>query len=514
MRSFVPALLVAALLAGCVGPSRALRKEAQVRLALAPGDVLVGLVGGDRRREDGLRIVRFRRTVDDEGAFRVDVRPLVRTDGSVAQIAATGDGAWIAATIVLWDEQRRVDLFRLRPDGAADRVWQSPPGCDAPTFEPGADWLGLACPAEGRQPAWILRLELPTLKTLALVGERDRTAPAAGTEGDLYWVEAGATRSVVHRRPDRGEPFPTHDLAGRVLALHPQTSGALVAVVDGQRGADDVVELLPSGEVRQHRLPHTISASDLSAPHVVSPFGDWTVARCGRGPCSVLEASVVRGPEAPLSLGSLPTAVGRVPRQSRSAPRPEDLATAPPTVLATHVASDVAVLGVELGMPLTEAFAVLERSGRHPWWDAATGPRGRPRGVGVGRTAGSWCVEFEADDRGLVAGVDIRDCAASYLSPALRPLLDRQSFMTGALQVARRYLGPGVSLEVGDGDGKPGELREHPVRRTRLQYDAPERGYSFQSETEILDARDEQFWDGWVWLRLEAPGNRRAARRP
>jgi len=507
---------LALLLGGCVGPStsRALKRDAQARWVIGPGDVLVGLLGGDQRREDGLRVVRLRRTRLEDGSSHVAVRPLVRTEGAVSEIAATGDGAWMAVTVVLWDDQRQVDLYRLRPGGDPELAWRAPPGCSGPTFEPGAAWLALACPEEGRQPAWILRVDLPDLRALALVGERSRTAPAAGSEGDLYWVEAGASHSIVYRRPHRGEPFATHDVQGRVVALHPQAPGPRIATVRGMHGPDEPLELLRSGETRALRLPEAIQSTDLASPHVVSPFGEWTAVRCGRGPCSIVEGSPLHGPEAPLSLASVPTAVARVPRMTRSAPRPEDLATAPATVLATHLASDVAVLGVELGMPLTEAFAVLERSGRHPWWDAVTGPRGRPRGVGVGRTPGAWCIEFEADDRGLVAGVDIRDCAGAYLSPAIRPLLDRQSFVDGALSVARRYLGPGVSVEVGDGDGQPGETRSHPVRRTRLQYDAPDRGYSFQSETEILDARESQLWDGWVWLRLEAPGRRQTAQRP
>lgn len=506
----------ALLLCGCVGPSasRALKRDAQPRWVIAPGDVLVGLVGGDERREDGLRVVRFRRTLDEDGSSHVAVRPLVRTEGAASEIAATGDGAWMAVTVVLWDDQRRVDLFRLRPGADPALAWQSPAGCSGPTFEAGGGWLVLACPEEGRQPGWLLRIDLPDLRELALVGERSRSAPAAGTEGDLYWVEAGATHSVVYRRSARGEPFPTHDVRGRVVALYPQISGALVASVQGAHGPDEIFELLPSGEIRAMRLPDGIQTTDLSSPHVVSPFGDWTAVRCGRGPCSIVEASTLRSPEAPLSLASIPTAVGRVPHLSRSAPRPEDLATAPATVLASHLASDVAVLGVELGMDLAEAFAVLERSGRHPWWDAVPGARARPRGVGVGRTPGAWCIEFEADERGLVSGVDIRDCAAAYLSPAIRPLLDRESFVDGALDVARRYLGPGVSVEVGDGDGQPGETRSHPVRRTRLQYDAPGRGYRFQSQTETLEARSAQLWDGWVWLRLEAPGRRQTAQRP
>ena len=508
-------VLFLSLLAGCVAPSgtRIARRDAATRAALAPGDVLVGLVGADRRSPDGLRVVRLRRAFDEDGSSRVAVLPLVRTEGAVEAIAATGDGAWMATTVVLWDEQRRVDLHRLRPDGGAETVWTSPIGCVDPTFEPGGGWMALACPADGRQPEWILRVDLPDLRLLALVGEAGRTAPAAGVEGDLYWVEARSNRSVVHRRPARGAPFATHGVRGRIVALHPQLNGALVAVLEGPRGLAETVELLPSGEVRPLALPDPISTVDLTQPYLVSPFGEWMTVRCGRGPCSIIESSELTGAAAPLSLASLPTGIGRVPRLHRAAPRPEDLATAPASVLATHLSSELAVLGVELGMPLTEAFAVLERGDRHPWWNSVSGPRGRPRAIGVGRTPGAWCLEFGADDRGLVAGVDIRDCAGSYLSPALRPLLDRESFLQGALGVARRYLGPGVSVEVGDGDGQPGETREHPVRRTRLIYDAPERGYRFQSQTEILEARDE-LWDGWVWLRLETPGRRQTARRP
>ncbi len=517
MRKILPlALTLALLLGGCAGPSasRALKRESLARRVIAPGDVLVGLIGGDQRREDGLRVVRLRRTLAEDGTSHVAVRPLVRTDGAPSEIAATGDGAWMAVTVVLWDEQTRVDLFRLRPGGDPELAWRGPPGCSGPTFEPGAAWLTVACPEEGRQPGWLLRVDLPSLRVLALVGERSRTVPAAGIEGDLYWVEAGATHSVIYRRPPRGEPFATHDVRGRVVALHPQSTGALVATVRGAHGVDETLELLRSGEIRPLKLPAAIQSTDLASPHVVSVFGEWTAVRCGRGPCSIIEASAVREAGAPLSLASVPTAVGRVPDISRAASRPEDLATAPASVLASHLASDVAVLGVELGMSLTEAFAVLERGGRQPWWDGVTGPRGRPRAIGVGQMPGSWCIEFDADERGNVASVDIRDCAAVYLSPAIRPLLDRESFLDGALDVARTFLGPGVSVEVGDGDGQPGETRSHPLRRTRLQYDAPDRGYRFQAETETLEARRAQIWDGWILLRLEAPGRRQTAQRP
>ena len=106
--------------------------------------------------------------------------------------------------------------------------------------------------------------------------------------------------------------------------------------------------------------------------------------------------------------------------------------------------------------------------------------------------------------------MDMRDCAASYVSPALQPLFDRKRLLDGALSIAQRYLGPGVSMEVGDGDGTPGEARSHPVRRTTLQYDAPERGYVYRSETEVLHSR--KLWDGRVWLRLQEPRRRQVAR--
>jgi hypothetical protein len=60
--------------------------------------------------------------------------------------------------------------------------------------------------------------------------------------------------------------------------------------------------------------------------------------------------------------------------------------------------------------------------------------------------------------------------------------------------------------------GGPGEARSHPVRRTTLQYDAPERGYQYRSETEVLDSRSSRLWDGRVWLRLQEPGKRQAVR--
>jgi hypothetical protein len=475
--------------------------------ALLGGDVVLGIESLDARRADS-RIVRYRRSLSD-GEVRVEARTLLTADGVPRAVQATADGRWLAATLE-HDGALATTLWRLR-DGRPDPVWESPEGCAQPTFDPAGGFLVLACPPIDRQPAWLLRLSLPDLAQLALVGERPRGAPAVGVEGDLYWVERRGPRSVVLRRSAETTPFVTHELFDVVEALHPREDGVLVATVRNALGGLELLDLHPSGAVRPRSLPAGLGVGS-PARLLSTAEGDLIAIRCLRGDCAVVEAPVEGTALPALTVSGRPVSLAAVPLVGGARRRPEDLATAPSTVLATHLSSDVAVLGVGLGMKLDAAWAVLEDAELQPWWETGQGSRGRPRSIGLGRAGGSWCVEFQADDRGTVVSVDLRDCAAPYLSPALRPLLDRRHLIDGAYGIVQRFLGPGVSMEVGDRVGGPGEARSHPVRRTTLQYDAPERGYQYRSETEVLDSRSSRLWDGRVWLRLQEPGKRQAVR--
>jgi hypothetical protein len=193
--------------------------------------------------------------------------------------------------------------------------------------------------------------------------------------------------------------------------------------------------------------------------------------------------------------------VASVPRFGRSVAHVEDLATAPETVFTTHDASVVSVLGVRLGMPLESAFATLDRGRRFPQWIGAD--QVPQEGIGVGAVRSGHCLEFLADSAGLVAAIELTECARGYLSPALQPLLDREALAGGALPLIRRFLGPGVSAQVGD----PAlEEPEGPaIEGTSVRYAAPQRGYSFEARTEILSTARARLMNGRLRLRLELP---------
>ncbi|MCP4810407.1 MAG: hypothetical protein GY884_34160 [Proteobacteria bacterium] len=136
--------------------------------------------------------------------------------------------------------------------------------------------------------------------------------------------------------------------------------------------------------------------------------------------------------------------------------------------------------------------------------------RERPAGVGVGWTTEGHCVEYRSDERGLVASIDLQGCAERYLSPPLRPLLDRDLLAEGAVTVARRFLGPGVAVTVGGREGE--RIGNTPtVRRTQVTYEAPERGYHYEATGEVLSSERRRLLDGDIRLRLRPPGRRQAA---
>lgn len=503
-----PALYVLAALAGCATPARQLPTSEGPPAALLAGDIVVGIHSTDPRVAGEGRIVRYRR-VEDEAGHRIEGRTLLTADGVPRDVRLAADGAWLAAAVER-DGDLRTSLWRVRPDGRPDPAWDSPAGCAAPAFDPESRFLLVACPAVGRQPAWLLRLSLPALQPLALVGERDRIAPVVGVEGDVYWVEEDASGHAVVRRPDSGGSYVTHRLVDPVESIHPRLDGSHTVTLRVPSGGLELADLLPGGSVRLRSLPASLgvgSPEKLTA----NPEGDLLAIRCARGDCAIVEATADGEPHAPLSVSGRPTSIAYVPSLRHRVTRPEDLATAPASVFRHANANEVGVLGVRIGMSLETAFSHLEQAGLHPWWSAPPGPRSRPRSIGIGRGAGSWCVEYLADERGTVAAMDLRDCAAPYLSPEVRPLLDGRNLGPRPLVTVQRFLGPGVSMEVGDGAGSPGETRHQPLRRTTLQFDAPERGYHYVSETESIEAAP---WMGRAWLRLQEPGKRQAILRP
>ena len=159
-------------------------------------------------------------------------------------------------------------------------------------------------------------------------------------------------------------------------------------------------------------------------------------------------------------------------------------------------------------MTLEDTFAVLDRMGRHPYWIEGRSPRTRPRGVGVGWTAEGHCIEYMADERSSVTSIELRGCAASYVSPALRPLLDRSFVATAGAGLAREFFGEEVAVEVTGLDEK---LPNSPVRRTDLRFNVPDRGYQFEARSEVLRSRSTRILGGWIRLRIQLPGRRNAS---
>jgi len=507
------ALLVAVtalLLAGCasLGPAAGAlaRADSGLGTALEAGDLVVAVDRGKGARHS---IVRLRPARGFDGGGRVQVQPLLSTSFSLSGVAVSADGRWLAGGEAR--ENGRVRLWDLR-EGQVDPVWTSPAGCADPAVSPGATFLAMACDPFGRQPAHVLLVDLDDLAVLALVGERDRYRPAWGVDGDLLWVEAAGRRTLVLRRPPGAVPYVTHELLQPVRGLWPQLDGSVLAETALPGTRREFVELLPSGVVRDdHRpdlFPRTISRD---IPLIATASGRWQAAACDRGPCGLLGVADGQPSSLPMTLGGHPTAMATVAPYQGPVPHPEDLATAPASVLTSHTAGTVSVLGVELGTPLETAFSTLDRAGRHPYWIEGRTARAKPRGIGLGFTAGGHCIEYLADDRGLVVAVDLLGCASHYLSPPLQPLLDPDVLAgDGGLDLAREFLGPGVAVKVGGGDAEPTGA---PIRRTDVVYTAPERGYHFEAHSEGLASGRGRVRGGTVWLRLQLPGRQRAASR-
>jgi hypothetical protein len=327
-------------------------------------------------------------------------------------------------------------------------------------------------------------------------------------EGDVYWAERRERHSVAVRRSSGAAPFVTHDLTEAIARMWPQLDGSLVVELDRRGSSRSFARLSASGVARVEAPPSAFTAGIGPGDVVhVGERGIWWLASCEHGSCA-LRSALGDTLGTPIALGGEATAIAEVSWPHPRGAHPEDLATAPASVLSSHPSTRVAVLGVPLGMGLDDAFTILDTMGRHPYWIEGRGARSRPRGIGVGWTAQGHCIEYLADERASVTTIDLRGCATSYVSPALRPLLDRSALATEGVGLARRFLGDSVTVEVAGGDEN---LRHQSIRRTDVRFSAPERGYQFEARSEVLRAERTRVLGGWVRLRLQLPRRRQAA---
>lgn len=505
------------MMAGCAslqpvlsqGPGQFLSELEGV--ALGAGDIVVAV---DRSAEGrGQELIRIRHVASESGG-QVAVRQIIQSVEEVTGLAVSADARWLALEQLRSDGSVAVQLHDLEAVTDQTELWTSTAGCSSPAFAPSSAYLYVVCARRGRQPDSILEFDLRDRSQLSLVGERPRTAVAVGVEGDLYWVEEDKGATHVVRRPAGQESYATHSLYGRVKALWPQTDGSLIAEYGVPGAQGQLARLLGSGLVRDEPTPRTpLFSFDDAGPAFLTAEGRWLVSSCTFEPCGLLELSSDGAEPRALHLRGRPTAVGSVPRIRGPIGHLEDLATAPSSVLSSHSAADVSVLGVQLKMPLETAFSRLDRGGRHPYWISAKGSQGRPGGVGVGWTSAGYCISFLADERGLVGAIDLQGCAAEYLSSQLAPLLRREQLSEGALEVATHFLGPGVSVSVGGSSPEDGGTG---IKRTRIQYHAPDRGYEFEAEIEVMSRQGSSFMrsrllNGQVRLRLQNPGRPQAS---
>lgn len=487
----------------------------------APAGVLLRsediVVAVDRQAEGrGHEVVRLRRVEAADGSDRILVQALPTSGREVSALAVSGDGRWLA-TVEHAPPTLGVPTVYLRdlwqPEDAGS-WWTSAPGCAGPVFDVTSTRMYLNCASHGRQPASLLELSLPQRKTLSLVGELPRTLVATGLEGDLYWVEEDGGQSYIVRRHASQVGYSTHTLYGRVRALWPQVDGSIVAQYGTPGAEPQLARLLASGLVRDEPRPRAVPASVVAeGPMHMTGEGFWLAASCSYRPCSLVQVGPDGSERSSLHIIGAPTAVTSVPRIHSPVGHVEDLATAPSSVLSSHSAAEVTVLGVHLRMALETAFSSLDRAGRHPYWISARGTRGRPGGVGVGWTSVGYCISFLSDERGLVAAIELKGCAAEYLSPQLAPLLRREELSEGALAVATHFLGPGVSVTVGGGEPSG---TGPPIQRTRIHYQAPDRGYEFEAEIELMSRGRStllrsRWLGGHVRLRLQTPGRPQAS---
>ncbi len=436
---------------------------------------------------------------------------LLRLPGRVDGLAMAPGGRWLAVTRSGdGKEGVRTELWSLTSaaSGSSEALWTSPAGCRNPGFGPTGGQLILACPAHATQPQALLSLRLDGLVALYLVGERGRTAPAYGVEGDLYWVEEYRSEYVVIRKPRDAMPFGTHRLDQPIERLWPQEDGSHWAELARTVPEADWVRLEPSGLVRDPDRPWPFEIGGAESV-LEAPDAQGRVARvlCGGRDCFI--QVVGPQPEAVLrwNVEGRPSAVALQTGPGEPVRRPEDLATAAADVLRRNAAEEVSVLGVALGSRLEEAFARLDRAGRNPYWMGSEPGRQSPYGVGVGWARGHHCIEYQTDDRGVIVAVDLRSCAAKYISPPLQPLLDGRSFRSQPESHAGNFLGPGL-LRTMDGGSEAGRPA---VRLRRVRFEAADRGYVFEAETRQHGSRPARFLQDRFLLRLRAPGSFRTS---
>jgi len=508
VRNFLPSIVALALLVvGCSAHRPHLPVPSsiggQAAGGLRSGDLVVA-VEKSKSRHVVLSVQRGLRP-------RPQIEPLFVTSHPVDELAVSASGRWLALGNQEGLDEGRVELWDLRPGpGELEplNVWSSPAGCSGPDFEAGSRWMVVGCSRRGRQPASVLLLDLPSLEALQLVGEADRRAPIVGVEGDVYWSERRERHSVAVRRSSDGVPFVTHDLSEAISQMWPQLDGSLVVELDRRGSGRSFARLSTSGVARVEAPPAALAEGLVPSDVVyIGERGLWWVAGCERGTCS-LRSAVEDELGSQIVLGGEPRAIAQVSWPRARSKHPEDLATAPASVLSSHPSTQVSVLGVSLGMTLEDTFSVLDRMGRHPYWIEGRSPRTRPRGVGVGWTAEGHCIEYMADERSSVTSIELQGCAASYVSPALRPLLDRSFVASAGAGLAREFFGEEVAVEVTGLDKK---LPNSPVRRTDLRFNVPDRGYQFEARSEVLRSRSTRILGGWIRLRIELPGRRNAS---
>lgn len=472
---------------------------------LKPGDVLVATRGPGASH--GSSVVRFRS--QGEGPA-LESRVLVQVAQVVRALSVSGDGRFVAVEVDGGAPGPRVLLYATA-HAAVERshLWESPPGCDSPALDVGRT-LVLRCPEMGA-PASLLRLDLRTWATMRLGGEWARGTPAFGPRGDLQWSEQRGDHNVVLRQSGGQAPIATHRLGDPIRALWPQEDGSSIAELEVPGSRRELVRLLASGAIRAESEPRSdVPAAGPRDPLTLNGAGTRHWVRCDNGLCTV--SSVTADGALAFVLPAESSALAVVPEWGTQVGVREDLATAGPDVFAERAATDVDVLGVRIGTPLETAWSVLDRAERNPYWLPSGAPRGRPGGIGLGPAADGHCVEFLANDRGVVEVIVLRGCSLHWLSPALRPLLEEMSPRSRLVEAVSRALGPVVAVRTeGDAaDGRPAPAEG--VRRVHLWVEALDRGLRYRASSDVLMARPSQTLDGRITLELRAPSRAHAAR--
>ena len=467
---------------------------------LRPGDLLVAT----ERPGLGPRVAISRYRVGGGPDTRVQTEEILLLPGSAAGLSVSSDGRLLAIERVV-GVGHHVALYILH-EKAPELIWQSPEGCGGPAVAPAGRVVAVACPGGTREPASILRYDVQDRSSLRLVGEWPRSLPVWDGGGTLHWIEESPT-SVTLLRHDHGGAFPIHVLQDPVAGLWPQIDGSWLAELRVPGTRREFTRMLRAG----HSRPESVLVAQWppledSDPVIVGRSGEVVLAHCGRSASQVLRA--YRGEDLPpISLPGEPQAAAIVP--GWPSPPKDDLATAGPSVLRRAQAADLEILGVALGMSLEQAWSELDRGTRHPYWMPPRVGR-RPSGIGVGAASGGWCVEYDADEHGLIEQITARSCASAWLSPALEPLFELPATPGAVLALARRWLGPGVAAWI-----EPDRLASHPagrpvIRRVHVEWNVAERGLALEVSAELIEGVRRPL-GGDVALRLSIPPRPRVA---